>query len=51
MNDSELIELTGAEIDNVSGGLPIVPPVVGAIVVAGIVVGIYNGYKDASHAK
>jgi len=50
MNDIRLIELTDAEIDDVSGGFPWVAVGVG-IFLAGAIVEGYNAYKEEKKAQ
>lgn len=42
----DLVELTETEVNAVAGGVAGIAVVVVAIVVTGLAVGIYNGYKD-----
>lgn len=39
------------EVEEVSGGIVGVIIAVGVIALAGLAVGIYNGYQDAKHAQ
>lgn len=50
MNNMHLVELTEAEVNQVSGGVAWVPIAVG-IFVAGIVVEAYNEYNENKRSK
>jgi hypothetical protein len=50
MNNMHLVELTEAEVNEVSGGVAWVPIAVG-IFVAGIVVEAYNEYNENKRSK
>lgn len=51
MNPANMIELDELEVNEVSGGIPLVVLVPAAIFVVGVIAGAYNAYREAAANK
>jgi len=51
MEIEKMTELNELEIEQISGGIPVLAVAAGAIFLAGVAVGAYNAYKELSVKK